>query len=50
MSRIEHTKRLLLESEENRVDELDVFEVVVDHVVKFESLRGGLTMPHHLWV
>lgn len=33
-----HTQRLLLEREENGVDELDVLERVVDHVVEFESL------------
>ena len=33
-----HTKRLLLESEEHGIYELDVLEVVVDHIVEFHSL------------
>lgn len=32
------TKGLLLEDQEHRVDELDVFDVVVDHVVGNETL------------
>lgn len=32
------TKRLLLEDEEDSVDELNVLEVVVDHVVSDQSL------------
>ena len=34
-----HTKGLLLESEEHGVYELDVLEVVVDHIVEFQFLR-----------
>ena len=34
------TERLLLEREEHGVYELDVLEVIVDHVVKFEPLYG----------
>ena len=33
------TERLLLESEEDGVYELDVLEVVVDHIVEFQFLR-----------
>ena len=33
-----HTKRLFLEGKEDRVDELEVLEVVVDHVVEFHAL------------
>jgi hypothetical protein len=33
------TQRLLLEHEEDGVNELDVFDVVVDHVESDESLR-----------
>lgn len=48
----ELTKRLLLESEENGVNELDIFEVVVDHVVEFEALKHGQTILHvkALWI
>ena len=35
----DHTEGLLLEGEENRVDEFNVLEVVVDHVVELESLQ-----------
>ena len=34
-----HTEGLLLDSEEHGVDELDVLEVVVDHVVELETLE-----------
>jgi hypothetical protein len=33
-----HTKGLLLECKEDSVDKLDVFEVIVDHIVEFEPL------------
>lgn len=39
-ARITLTKRLLLEDKENRVNELDVFDVVVDHVERDEALRS----------
>jgi hypothetical protein len=35
------TERLLLEDKENRVDELHVLDVVVDHVERDEALRGS---------
>jgi len=43
-----HTKRFLLESEEDGVNELDVFKEIVDHIVEFKSLlmvawRGDAT-------
>lgn len=34
-----HTKRLLLQRQEDGVDELNEFDVVVDHVVKLQSLQ-----------
>lgn len=33
------TKGLFLEGQKDGVDELEILEVVVDHVVKFEPLR-----------
>ena len=37
--RVARTERLLLEREEHSVYELDILEVIVDHVVEFEPLR-----------
>lgn len=37
------TKRLLLEDEEDSVDELNVLEVVVDHVVSDQSLISSVS-------
>ena len=34
------TKWLLLECEENGIDELDVFEIVVDNIVELKSLQA----------
>jgi hypothetical protein len=34
-----HTKRLLFQRQKDCVEKLDIFEVVINHVVKFESLR-----------
>jgi len=33
-----HTERFLLEGEKDGVDELDVLDIIVDHIVKLESL------------
>lgn len=38
---VQHTKRLLLESKEYGVNELVIFEVVVDQVEELESLCTG---------
>ena len=42
------TKRLLLEDKEDSVNELDVFDVVVDHVVGDETLFRQLRDPKRL--
>ena len=34
-----HTERFLLESKKHGVQKLDVLEIVIDHVVKFHSLK-----------
>jgi hypothetical protein len=34
-----HTKRFLLQSEEDGINEFEVFEIVVDNVIKLESLQ-----------
>lgn len=34
------TKRLLLEDEENGVRELNILDVIVDHIVKLEPLKN----------
>lgn len=36
---MQRTKGLLFEGEEHCVDEFDIFEVVIDHVVEFKSLQ-----------
>ena len=36
---IAHTQWFFLESEEHSVYELDVLEVIVDHVVEFQTLQ-----------
>jgi hypothetical protein len=33
------TQRLFLQRQEDRVEKLHVFEVIINHVVKFESLE-----------
>lgn len=43
MNNASFTERLLLKGEEYGVYELDVLEVIVDHVVEFESLRASVS-------
>ncbi len=38
------TEGLLLKGEEHGVYELDVLEVIVDHVVEFKSLHASLVL------
>jgi hypothetical protein len=38
-SNVTHTEGLLLESKENRVKKLEIFKIIVDHIVKLESLE-----------
>jgi len=34
-----HTERFLLQRKENSVQKLEVFEVIVDHIVELEPLK-----------
>lgn len=36
---IERTKRLFLERKEYGIDKLDIFYIVVDHIIEFQSLE-----------
>lgn len=44
-----HTKWFLFESEEERVEELEVLEVIVDHIVEFQTLETRRRQHWPLW-
>jgi len=40
------TERFFLEGEEDRVKELEILKIIIDHVVELQSLRHTSTSSH----